>query len=724
MFKKISVPFRFLFLVLFLLNNVAATAPQGQVGDRTETFTLNDLLSAPGQIVPQDIVMQGRQASNGVVIPLPEDWNVKRMVVRLNFTHSSIMKNTSTLTLTANDTPVGSVRLTPENELNGKLDVRVPPEVLKGESVTLKFIATMRITDDYCDDLNNMGNWVRVSSLSTVEYGYEQLVLEPNVGRLPFPFINPRSVKIDTALFVTPANPTPQEMVPMYYLASYFSSQMTFRGMNLLSLPINEVTPTILDKYNLVWIGRSDRLPQLKDIAGKLPLKINDQGTFLAADSRDVGIIMLAASPWNTGRSILIITGATDTAVANAAKAIRQPDFVKVARGSYALVPTTPVEPPTSLLLEGGITTFKTLGYPTETVNGIGKHTLTYTLATPNWRTPESVKLTIAMAHSPFTTNDLSYLTLAINGVPQSGVYLNKDNIQPSKWTVTIPASQLTAGDNRLELTYELHFDKDERRCDEDVWAQAWGVIYDTTTVEAKFSDATPELFLTSFPVPFDSGTMIVLPRQMGVEQRAATFKLFNELGRSIETRVRAFEVTTADQVTEDMLKRQSAILLGRPTENQWVAAALRSAPLKFDGFVRSLDIPSLKLVVADTSSVGVLEIMTSPWNKQKAVLIITGTDDKGVGLAGAILVDPKLDKSLKGDVAVADSTGFLTTLDSRRPTTVAAITTGNGTSGATTTTTTVSGPTLTITQIIIGLMLVIFVGALVVILIRRGMKR
>jgi hypothetical protein len=30
----------------------------------------------------------------------------------------------------------------------------------------------------------------------------------------------------------------------------------------------------------------------------------------------------------------------------------------------------------------------------------------------------------------------------------------------------------------------------------------------------------------------------------------------------------------------------------------------------------------------------------------------------------------------------------------------------------------------LTITQIIIGLMLVIFVGALVVILIRRGMKR
>ena len=128
--------------------------------------------------------------------------------------------------------------------------------------------------------------------------------------------------------------------------------------------------------------------------------------------------------------------------------------------------------------------------------------------------------------------------------------------------------------------------------------------------------------------------------------------------------------------------------------------------------------------MVADTSSVGVLEIMTSPWNKQKAVLIITGTDDKGVGLAGAILVDPKLDKSLKGDVAVADSTGFLTTLDSRRPTTVAAITTGNGTSGATTTTTTVSGPTLTITQIIIGLMLVIFVGALVVILIRRGMKR
>ena len=122
---------------------------------------------------------------------------------------------------------------------------------------------------------------------------------------------------------------------------------------------------------------------------------------------------------------------------------------------------------------------------------------------------------------------------------------------------------------------------------------------------------------------------------------------------------------------------------------------------------MRSLDIPSLKLVVADTSSVGVLEIMTSPWIKQKAVLIITGTDDKGVGLASGILVDPKLDKLLKGDVAVADSTGFLTTLDSRRPVAVAAAPAGNGaTSGTGVTTTTPSGPTLTITQIIIGLML------------------
>ncbi|MBI5081218.1 MAG: cellulose biosynthesis cyclic di-GMP-binding regulatory protein BcsB [Chloroflexi bacterium] len=719
MFKKISVFGRFIFLVLFLLTNVATVMPQGQGGERTETFTLNDL-TALGEIV-----LQGRRASTVVFAPLPEDWNVKRMTVRLTFAHSSIMKNTSTLTVMANDKPVGSVRLTPENEQTGKLDVKIPTEVLKGDVVALKFVGTMRIADDFCDDLNNMGNWVRISSLSTVEYGYEQLTLESNVGRLPFPFINTRSVKIDSALFVTPANPTPQEMIPMYHLASYFSSQMTFRGLNLLTLPVNEVTPTILDKYNLIWIGRTDRLPQLKDIAAKLPLKINDQGTFLAADSRDVGIIMLAASPWNTGRSILIITGATDTAVANAAKAIRQPEFAKVARGGYALVPTTPVEPATQLPVETGVTTFKTLGFPTETVSGIGKHTLAYTLATPNWRTPESLKMTISMAHSPFTSNDLSYLTLAINGIPQSGIYLNKDNVQPSKWTVTIPATQLTAGDNKLELTYELHFDRDERRCDEDEWDQAWGVIHDVTTVEAKFSDVAPELFLTNFPVPFDSGSLIVLPRQMGVEQRAAAFKLFNELGRSMGARARTFELTTADQVTEDVLRRQSAILLGRPTENQWVAAALRSAPLKFDGYVRSLDVPSLKLVVADTSSVGVLEIMASPWNKQKAVLIISGTDDKGVGLAGGILVDPKLDKVLKGDVAVADSTGFLTTLDSRHPTTVAAAPAGNGaTAGAGTTTTTPSGPTLTITQIIIGLMLVIFVGALVVILVRRGMKR
>ena len=58
MFKKSLCHFVF-FLALFLLTNVATAMPQGQVGDRTETFTLNDLLSSPAQIVPQDIVMQG-----------------------------------------------------------------------------------------------------------------------------------------------------------------------------------------------------------------------------------------------------------------------------------------------------------------------------------------------------------------------------------------------------------------------------------------------------------------------------------------------------------------------------------------------------------------------------------------------------------------------------------------------------------------------------------------
>lgn len=723
-----------LFFVFMILFGALATTPPAKVlaqgADLSETFTLAQLTAAQPPF--GDVVLQGIRSSSTVFLPLPEEWNMKRMVVRLTFSHSSIMKTSSTLTVMANESPVASVRLTPENEQNGRLEVRIPPELLKGETLSLRFAGTMRIADDYCDDIYNLGNWVRISSLSTVEYGYEQLVIEPNVGRLPYPIINIRSPKIDTALFVTPANPTPQEMIPMYHLASYFSSQQTFRGFSLLTVAMNEAAPAILDKYNMVWVGRVDRLPMLRDIAPKLPLKINEQGTFLSADSRDVGIIMLATSPWNNGRSVLIVTGATDTAVTNAAKAIRQPEFAKIARGGYALVPTAPIETATPLLLETGATTFRALGYTTQTVRGIGKHTLSYVLPTPNWRSPESLKVVVSFSHSPLVSNDESYLVLSNEGIPQSGIYLTKDNVEPTKWTVNIPASQLTAGDNRIDLTFELHFDRDDpRRCDEDLWDHAWGVIHDVSTAEVKLTDNMPELFLTNFPVPFDTGTIVVLPRQMGVEQRAAAFKMFTELGRSVGIRARAFDLMLENQVTEDMLRRQSAILLGRPTENQWVAAALRSAPLKFDGYVRSLDVAALKLVIADTASVGVLEIMPSPWVRQRAVLIITGTDDRGVGIAGNILIDPKLDRTLRGDVAVADSTGYLTTLDSRRPTPVPPIISVGGstpvapsTPGAATTPTFTSGPTLTITQIIIGVMLVIFVGALIVILIRRAMKR
>ena len=89
MFKKISVLGRFIFLLLFLFTNVATVMPQGQGGERVETFSLGDL-TALGEIV-----LQGRRASTVVFAPLPEDWNVKRMTVLLTFAYSSIMKNTS-----------------------------------------------------------------------------------------------------------------------------------------------------------------------------------------------------------------------------------------------------------------------------------------------------------------------------------------------------------------------------------------------------------------------------------------------------------------------------------------------------------------------------------------------------------------------------------------------------------------------------------------------------
>ncbi len=684
--------------------HVALQTPAGN----TATYTL-DQITGSG-----DIVFKGFGPAAIVYASIPKEWQLTGLTMNFAVTHSQVIRDDSTLTAKVNGTPVSSLGLTADNINATVWEVIVPPELLVGDLLTIELSAYLRVSDDVCADIENVAAWASIASTSTFSYSFDRQPFTPELSAFPYPFIRARSLEPDAAVMVLPSGATGTELIPALYLSSAMGAAATYRGISLYALMPEELSDSNKADYDLILVGRADRQALVQELGPSWPLQVNATGAFFDKAGQalppDTGVIMMIASPWNPTRGVLAVTGATDDAVKNAALALRQEQFANLARGDFALI-TAPPAPSAAGDVNWSSTTLGTLGYPDQSIAGLRKHSLVYTLNMPTSLVPESLKVNVIFSHSPFVSTDRSYLVLYINDIPQAGVTLSEENETQASWTVTVPGTQLVPGRNKMELVFDLYLN-DYEACNDQYFDRAWGVIHSGTSVQAKFTSVSPVADLSGFPVPFDAGALFVLPSQPTANERAGAFRLLTELGVQLGGRAQGIDLTTADAVTDATLKDRHTILFGQAGSSDWMIQALQAAPLQFNGAARSLNSAALQLSVADGESVGLVQELPSPWDNKRTVMVITGTDDQGIGWASNMLVDAKLRTQLKGDVAMVNARGYVTSLDSRSPAQVA--------EEAATVAAAASGPTINVVQIALLIAAALVAIGLIVILVRR----
>ncbi len=640
-----------------------APAMPTAIGEEQAAFTLAEATGGG------DIILRGPSPSYSIFLPLPENWAVRRLTLALQVSHSPLLQGDSTLTVEVNGSPVGSLWLTSANSGQAVWPVEIPEAMLKGESLSVRFVGLQRTTDDVCVDIESPGNWLRISADSELGFGYDIGTYQPDLSRLPYPIISARSLGPDHALIVLPQGVTSTESLPALRLSAALGSLSTWRGLTLAAIEPNELTPSLRKSNNLLLVGRVDRLPMLDETTEAWPLKHDAGGTLLDPQGQvipaDTGVVMVAASPWNPARAMLAVTGSSDEAVDRAARAIQFSDFSSMARAGFALIPTDPVDRRSETVWD--ITTLGALGYSDQIVHGVGRQALTYAFNLPNSRIPELLDLTLDISHSSVLLGDRSFASLLVNGIPQSGTYLTSKNGDHGLWKVSIAADQIQPGRNVIEVLFDLHV-SDNEACDDTYYDQAWAVVHAASSASVTFSSGglTPDL--ADFPIPFDAGTIVVLPSRMEEDERTAAVDLFRALGANLGPRASAIEALTPDQVNSERLQASNAILLGRPAYNLWVGEALKVAPLRFNGSVRSLQGELRGLTLGDDSRMGVAQVMHSPWSAVRSVLVISGTDAPAVRRITEALLDDQVRSSLVGDVALVDEQGRVTWIDSRTP--------------------------------------------------------
>jgi hypothetical protein len=678
----------------------------------TTTYLLSTITNA------SEIVLNGSSPSYTFYIPVSQQWQLTGMDLHLQVSHSDVLRESSTLTVQVNNIPVESVQLTDANAGGSQWDVTVPTELLTGDSIRVSLVGFMRISDIICDDIENTANWVRISGESSVDFSYNTQPIDFSLDQLPYPLIQSRSLEKDQVAIVTPADATGEEMTSVFTVAGMLGAASTWRGLDLSTVSILGLTDTVKTTSELVLVGTADRL-NLASLGVDWSLSISG-GQFTQPGggtvARDAGVIMVAASPWNAGKAVIAITGTTPEAVTKAALAFRNSQFASLARGKYAVISTTPQDLTGSTdTLSWAKTDLETLGYSDQKVNGIGDQTISIPLDLPNGVQPKEVKVTVVFNHSPFISSDRSYLVLSMNGIPQAGLYLNSENEKRTSWTVTVPTDQLMPGTNVLSILFTLHMANTEV-CTEDYYNQAWAVLNRQSSIEVTFDTDPVQPDLGNYPSPFGQDTLIVLPQDMGEQERQGIFQVASQLGALLGARAQFMQLTAANAITADDLKGHSLILVGTPETNGFVAEAMKSAPVQMDTVSRTLKNDVFDLSVEDGQTMGMLQEMTSPWDDSKSLLLITGVDDQSVGWATELLSTSDAVKRLSGNVALVDKKNGLTLLNTYEP--------EKSVSPVTQLETRSSGPSGLVLEIALVILLVVIVVLLIIILVRRRVSK
>jgi len=613
------------------------------------------------------LTLQGYVPSAAVYSLLEEGASASAGRLRIRFRHSATLQPDSTLTVKVNRIPVASVRLTQENAEGGEIAVEIPPAALTGDTIEIGFSGFLQTTEDICSLLDDESAWVTILPDSEIAFTVSRPPFQPNLGRLPYPFVRERTPQEQAVIVVLADELDAADWAAALPLAGYLGRASAWRDLPIYAVRESEFNERLAAQYDLIFVGRSGTLNILGNAAVSLPLGRAANGTILGPDGNplaaDTGVIMETPSPWDAHRGLLVVTGGTMEALRRAVQALVQPAFPSEARGEYALILQAPAEEP-PIVASGRLThTLESLGYDDLVMQGVGRQTRDVTLVIPSALKVESARLRVRFSHSPFLWQKVSYLNVYLNDVPVKGVYLDERNEERGEVLFDIRGDQFVPGKNILRFLFDLRLE--DWDCREAEWARAWGTIHRDTLLTLDLGPGDGTMDLAGFPGPYTGGALWILPDRPSPETMAGTFLLMAQLGRELGEDILYHRLTVASQAPRADLEKQNVIAVGLPAENPILAEVADKLPYPLGALSSSGAIQGAK-------PVGAVEQIASPWNARYRLLVISGANDELVGRAAYLLSDTRQRPRLRGEVALVDADGVVTTIATQaRPTPV-----------------------------------------------------
>lgn len=651
-------------LLAFLLS--FAAAPQLKIEEQTNTFTFKDL-----GILLSDDSFKGISTTREYGFQWPSTWEPEEgSTLTLVFSHAKALSEKSSFVIEFNGSHIASVELTSLNRDRGELTVQIPRELWVEGYNRVRLVLYLGYEGFDCMNLDDDLLWFTVHTTSNFTLQYRLKEASPVLNEFPVPFVINSGIIENDVTFILPDVPISAEINAASLISAKLGQFASWRTLNLSFASQSDVL-TNPEKLigNIILVGRVDQLPLLNDLDapwnvenGRLDDKNGDPYP------EDTGVLWSGQFLDNSDQSILVVTGDTDNAVVEAAKALTRDSIIEQLPGNLALINQVP----NSVSIQETYTSTFTLEkyqYQDITAWGTSEQTITYSLPfAASWKVIDDVNLRLHFSHSNFSEGNESYITVQVNGTPAGTIPLTTENADDAWQELVIPARLFDFGENLITVVSNINLpdgSQDARYdCLDDNSTAAWIVVYADSEMTVPLGPSTEILSINEFPYAFigssdlsDFG--IILPDQPNKLIDEMVIRLSEYLGHYINGDGIDLRIYTTGELAAVAEKPTHLMLIGQPTQNSKIAQLNDRLPQPFeDGTNNPVSLNDIVQVNPNYEDIGYLQALID--SDGNPMLIATGTSDEGIGWAVDALMDSDNIKNLYGDLALTRAEGSI----------------------------------------------------------------
>jgi hypothetical protein len=536
-------------------------------------------------------------------------WRLKTATLNLNFQLSQLSnRQTSDVTVTLNGVAVASFRPQATTGLQTK-QLDIPTRLIAGtNNLQVRGQLLNRVDQQRVTVAPTPANWLTIDQRSNVNFEYDIAPAESKINSFYEHFTGTDTIVDQQAVMAIPNQPSQAELTASLYALAGQSRLITTEDEQL---PVVQLTdPKVKRAHYQMLIARYHRLPRA--VQERLDVKKMQGGALIQTLKLE-------------GHQLLVVTAGTDQLLIKAAKFVANQELMReTSQAAKRVTGGTPTYTST-LQYDGSYQLTPT----DDQLTGTDHQEKAYFVSLPTDRTnANGSTIHLKFRYAKNLNFKQSLVTIKVNGQPIGSRRLSAARADNDELTVKLPPNKALSNAFTIQVGFDLMLPGQDN--DRAVSQTPWATVLSGSQAFIK-SQPNRDLLFDNYPSTFIKNrtfnhVVVVAPQTMAPADFATMTNLFNLMGNFVQQNTGTIQVYR-QQPSRAVLKTSSVIAFGTPAQNSLIRQLNSQLYFQFNRqFTGFRSNEKLSLESRYAQDVGTAQLIRSPYNAQRALLVVTAS--------------------------------------------------------------------------------------------------